>query len=346
VKFTLLETQDGGQTWIDRSVPGAKVTFRNLYFDSTQGCAAGNVTADLSADTGAEFYATTNSGQTWELRKSWGSELRNARLGYANGTAYIVGGDFASGDVARILASSNGGLAWTEVLKDTTPSGSLLAFFQLDATHMWAAHRDFYYFQYSPSHTPVLEVAVYDSVAYGGTTYRVPYLAYDIDSGDWVTVTLDYGVTPSWLTVDSANSQLAGVVPEAMVGSYFSFRIVATDSHGDTTSFTSNPVRVDHPSKVETIKELAIPLNFSLSQNYSNPFNPSTTIRYSIPKPSEVHLSVYNLLGQEIATLVNERQQGGWYEATFDVSALPSGPYFYSLRVGSFSQTRKMLVVR
>jgi hypothetical protein len=213
---------------------------------------------------------------------------------------------------------------------------------------MWAAGREFYYYQYTPStnHTPVLEVEAYDSVARGGGVYKVSYLAYDTDPGDKVTVTLDYSVTPFWLTVDSANSQIAGVVPEAVVGSYFSFRVIATDSHGDTTGFTSDPIRVDHPSGIETMKELSIPLNFSLSQNYPNPFNPSTTIQYDVPTSSHVLLKVYNLLGQTVTTLVDEVKQPGRYAATWECRNLPTGVYFYRMQAVEFVQTKKLILLR
>ncbi len=95
-----------------------------------------------------------------------------------------------------------------------------------------------------------------------------------------------------------------------------------------------------------------IPEEFALSQNYPNPFNPSTTIKYSIASPnqsgavSSVQLKVYDVLGREIATLVNERQPAGNYTVTFDAGNLSSGVYFYQLRAGSFVSTKKMILMR
>ncbi|MFA5831878.1 MAG: T9SS type A sorting domain-containing protein [Bacteroidota bacterium] len=85
---------------------------------------------------------------------------------------------------------------------------------------------------------------------------------------------------------------------------------------------------------------------YSLSQNYPNPFNPTTTIRYSLPSSANVKLSVYDLLGREIATLVNEEQSAGWKEVQWNAKNVSSGIYFYKLQAGSFVETRKMLLVR
>jgi glucose/arabinose dehydrogenase len=87
------------------------------------------------------------------------------------------------------------------------------------------------------------------------------------------------------------------------------------------------------------------PPEFVLSENFPNPFNPTTTIRYQIPVTAGVRLSVFDLLGREVALLVDETQSPGAHEVTFDAHGLASGVYLYRLRAGSFTQTRKMLVV-
>ena len=94
-----------------------------------------------------------------------------------------------------------------------------------------------------------------------------------------------------------------------------------------------------------------IPDKFSLSQNYPNPFNPTTNIKYQIAKNSFVTLKVYDILGKEITTLVNEKLQPGEYEVQFpNVQVanvqLPSGVYFYKLVAGDFSETRKMILLK
>ncbi len=88
------------------------------------------------------------------------------------------------------------------------------------------------------------------------------------------------------------------------------------------------------------------PLNFNLSQNYPNPFNPSTSIKYSIPSASQVTLKVYDVLGNEVATLVNEEKNAGSYDIQFNASELSSGIYFYTINAGNFSATKKLMLMK
>jgi photosystem II stability/assembly factor-like uncharacterized protein len=88
------------------------------------------------------------------------------------------------------------------------------------------------------------------------------------------------------------------------------------------------------------------PSSFSLHQNYPNPFNPSTKIKFDIPKGSQVRLKVYDLLGREVAELVNEKLNAGVYEYVWNGAGLPSGVYFYKLEAGGFLQTRRMVLVK
>ena len=106
-------------------------------------------------------------------------------------------------------------------------------------------------------------------------------------------------------------------------------------------------VRV-YQKNVTAIKDVEeqTPLAFSLKQNYPNPFNPSTSIRYSIAKMSFVNLSVYNVLGEKIKTLVNKEQPAGDYNVDFNASNLSSGIYFYKLTVDNFSSIRKMIILK
>ena len=89
-----------------------------------------------------------------------------------------------------------------------------------------------------------------------------------------------------------------------------------------------------------------IPNQFELQQNYPNPLNPTTVIRYQLPVASYVTLTVYNMLGQEVATLVNGMQEAGYKSVEYDASKMPSGVYFSKLTAGSFSQVRKMLLTK
>ena len=113
------------------------------------------------------------------------------------------------------------------------------------------------------------------------------------------------------------------------------------------SNFTNIPVSVD-----DEISDLT-PTSFKLSQNYPNPFNPITKIKYTIPnvtlskvEGSLVSLKVFDVLGNEIAALVNEEKPAGSYEVEFDASSLSSGIYFYELRTGNHTQAKKMMLLK
>jgi hypothetical protein len=104
-------------------------------------------------------------------------------------------------------------------------------------------------------------------------------------------------------------------------------------------TFSSHPVvAVEGPDD-------ASPFPFTIT-NYPNPFNPTTIFTYQLPAASQVNLAIYDLLGRELAVLVNERKGPGRHDVTFDASALTSGVYLYRVTAGAFSQSRKMIVVR
>lgn len=89
-----------------------------------------------------------------------------------------------------------------------------------------------------------------------------------------------------------------------------------------------------------------IPTEFALSQNYPNPFNPVTSIKFALPQASQVSLVVYNLLGQQVALLVNEAREAGYHQVSLDGHTLSSGVYFYRLEAGSFVATRKLMLLK
>ena len=102
------------------------------------------------------------------------------------------------------------------------------------------------------------------------------------------------------------------------------------------------------PSGVVSVgdENFGTPFKFNLSQNYPNPFNPSTVINFTIPQNGLVTLKVYNLLGQEVATLINKEMNAGSYDYSFNATNLGSGIYFYSLKAGNFTATKKMMLLK
>ncbi len=114
--------------------------------------------------------------------------------------------------------------------------------------------------------------------------------------------------------------------------------VIVNNKFGDPTNYSSL-------TGVKKENNLT-PEKYTLDQNYPNPFNPSTVIRYSVPKSQLVTLKVYNLLGQEVATLVNNRQNAGNYQVTFNADKLASGIYFYNLNTAGFNATKKMILLK
>ncbi len=111
---------------------------------------------------------------------------------------------------------------------------------------------------------------------------------------------------------------------------------VTPRTNTDFTGFNPSTVR----------RENLVAKEFALEQNFPNPFNPATTLRYSLPREGMVTLNVYNILGQHVATLVNEYQSTGLYSVKFDASKLSSGMYLYRITSGDFSQVKKMMLIK
>jgi len=110
------------------------------------------------------------------------------------------------------------------------------------------------------------------------------------------------------------------------------------------SSVTMDTIKLEIISSIENVDYL--PITYELLQNYPNPFNPTTTINYQIPSAGHISLKVYDILGREITTLVNEERTAGKYEVKFDGTSLSSGVYFYRLQSGAFSETKKFMLLK
>jgi predicted esterase len=138
---------------------------------------------------------------------------------------------------------------------------------------------------------------------------------------------------PSWQLRFVGGSEVTVPVP----GDEFLLRTVKGVTAADVYQFTAT---------VTSVSRSASPQAFSLEQNFPNPFNPSTTIRYSLGRAASVKLVVFNLLGQPVATLVEWEQQAGVHVVRFDPRNLASGVYFYRLQAGTFVETKRLLILR
>lgn len=126
---------------------------------------------------------------------------------------------------------------------------------------------------------------------------------------------------------------------------YIAFREKVLDNFNDGASVSLDLVQVTATTGVA--EQLSgIPTAFQLEQNYPNPFNPSTTIRFSLPTAAEVSLKVFNMLGQEVATVAEGQHAPGTYTARWDASGMPSGLYFYKLQAGSYSDVKRLVLLK
>lgn len=141
-----------------------------------------------------------------------------------------------------------------------------------------------------------------------------------------------------------------GTEKEASFSFDVDYNIKTTEA--DTIEFMITDNRSIYQTK-QFILQYSVPTEYKLEQNYPNPFNPSTKIRYSIPRSTEyysvlqnVTLKIYDILGNELTTLVNEQKAPGYYEVDFNASSFASGVYIYRLQSGSFISTKKMLMIK
>ena len=142
----------------------------------------------------------------------------------------------------------------------------------------------------------------------------------------------------------SMDIELVFDATEVDTGDYYASIIV--NSNDPFTPSVVVPIHMIVSSTVGIEDNLNIPLAFNLYQNYPNPFNPRTTIKYSIPELSKVKLTLFNLLGEEVTTLVNEEKNAGNYSVEFNAATLPSGVYFYQLKAGEFISSKKMVLMK
>ncbi|MGB5873678.1 MAG: T9SS type A sorting domain-containing protein [Bacteroidota bacterium] len=114
----------------------------------------------------------------------------------------------------------------------------------------------------------------------------------------------------------------------------------------ESMSMYSATAIIGSPGQITSVPEGEVPGRFSLEQNYPNPFNPSTIIEFSLPEAGFVTLTVHNLIGQELATIVSGERAAGTFRATWDAGGFSSGVYFYRLTAGNYVQTKKMVMLQ
>lgn len=178
-----------------------------------------------------------------------------------------------------------------------------------------------------------------DTTILGGKNLIFTYKAIDAE-GDNISYYLQDPKPEGAIIV--ASTGVFGWKPSNKQAGKWQIVVLASDGVFSTPSRIAY-VTVVPDTKVEGEE---VPVSFELYQNYPNPFNPTTSIKFALPKESQVKLSVYTILGQEVATLVNSVMPAGYHTVNFDASNLPSGMYIYKIDAGSFSQIKKMLLMK
>ncbi|MFU8861027.1 MAG: DUF4397 domain-containing protein, partial [Cyclonatronaceae bacterium] len=186
------------------------------------------------------------------------------------------------------------------------------------------------------------EAKLVDGAAYGDATgyLSVPPGVYALDitpAGVNETIVATFTVDLAGAAGASAVAFASGFLNPAANGDGEAFALALALADGTVLVVTPT-------SNGREISDL--PVEFALEQNYPNPFNPTTNISYSLPEASDVTLSVYNIQGQRVATLVNNRIEAGRHTVSFDASTLASGLYLYRITAGGFSQTAKMMLIK
>ena len=220
---------------------------------------------------------------------------------------------------------------WTMIIDNTNPVGSMRI-----RPHMWLAN-GWRYFNGSTDLQPLKWYHVV--MTYDGATMK-SYVNGVSDGSMIVAGTIKISLEPVLIglyNMATAPAWFPGQIDDIRI--YTRALSVAEigllyHEEGWAVTGVKESVGLDYPSNVE------------ISQNYPNPFNPSTTIRYALPQRSHVTLSVFNTLGQIVATIVNGEQEAGYHDTQFDGTNIASGVYFYRIQAGDFVQTKRLLLLR
>ena len=324
----IIKTTDGGLNW-DSQLFLENDFFASVYFvDENIGYASG---VHIDLNTFGTVFRTTNGGEDWFRKLSlYGSEILRS-VYFLNQNLGWVAGQFG-----KISMTTDGGSNW--IAQNVDDSYDLRSVFFIDENNGWVVGN---------LNWPVLTLHTtnggsdwtfisLDSVSFNNL-YDVQFI--DVNNG-WIVgangkifKTTDGGI--SW------NVQSSGT----------SYNLHSVDFIDQNTGWVvGDDGTILHTSNggvtfVEN-KEIEVPIGFFLAQNFPNPFNPVTSIQYVVGSQTEVILNVYDVLGKEIETLVNEQKPSGTYEVEFDATNLPSGIYLYQLNAGSYTETKKMILLK
>jgi photosystem II stability/assembly factor-like uncharacterized protein len=367
---TIIHTSDGGSTWVQQtlSLAGESDHFHGVSFtNSLVGNAVGVFGLIARTNDGGINWdwQQARSGDTLFLFNFYAVDLLDANFGFLAGAYGLIfkttnGGSnwykirgfsqeslfgiqilnnsiaFAVGSNGTILKTTNAGNSWIHLNSNTSNNLWSVHFSNTDIGTVVGSSGTILRTTDS-GNTWILQESGTTSNLYGVRFFN-RNCGFAIGGGGTILWTSDGGTNWS-LQVSPTNNSLRGI------SEYGSYSISVTGGSG---CVLNNP---DVPVSVEEEPSALLPTVFLLEQNYPNPFNPSTIIRYKIPSNNKyellnVVLKVYDVLGNEIATLVNEEKHAGNYEVDFNAKDLASGIYYYQLRAGNLFETKKMMLLR
>jgi photosystem II stability/assembly factor-like uncharacterized protein len=307
--------------------------------------------AGLYETTAHHFYRTTDNGETWNVITTLPFALPDA-ITTDGDTLYAANGVFY-----QIYRSINNGDSWTPLLSSNLKGFSQPSPFPYHTYDALGAKGQNMYATYTSHFDTGNETAILIRSTNGGATWDYSYIGLPAKttaqnfafSGNTVFMTgfhltsnlperRVYYSTNQGTSWEAWNTGLANSIEACCIVVTQNYVYIGTTDDGIWRRPLTQLAVKDIPSEK--------PTSFALEQNYPNPFNPSTVIRYQLAVSSQTTLKVYDVLGREVATLVNERQAAGNHDVKFDASKLTSGIYFYRLTVGGYTQTKKMLFVK
>lgn len=226
---------------------------------------------------------------------------------------------------------------------------------------VWSTHPDTYLIRSNNSERPALEwlrsyvntsapPVLISPVKQSGVPQNPALIWNPSDSAISYHIQVSSNISFTSISIDTTIADTSLQLPVLGSGKRAYWRVSSINIHGES-EFTDGAYFQTGSEIVSVDNTDELPDNFSLSQNYPNPFNPNTIIEYSLPAAVSgsnlpVQLKIYDLLGQEVATLVKKQQSAGNYKVEFDGSKLASGIYLYSLHAGEFSKTKKMILLK
>ena len=324
----LLKTTSGGVSWrtVD-SIAGVSAFYDNIrMFDVNNGIAQGDPVGGYWV-----IKKTTDGGNTW-VPVSPALPQAGAEGGWQNAMDFVGTYGWFGTNNSRIYRTSDGGSTWTSASTTFVNSFSV-AFSRLDAG---LAGGDLQFDKSTDAG------ATWTAVPPGLNTPAVSMWANPNSSEFWmasgpsVLYSPNFGASWSALPPNGCGHQANDLDMVRMGSGLYGWLV---GNAGTIVRFRRTAVGVE-------VITHDIPTVFALSQNYPNPFNPSTTIKYDLPVDTRVTLKVFNIIGQEVATLVNGEQKAGHPSVEWNAGNLASGVYLYRLEAGSFTSVKKLLLLR